>query len=211
MPEVFFSERWLASFYRATDSVAAMSYLATRQITHRVIELLDLRYDSSLNAVGFPIRNFSGVLCGMRARIIAPAPEQPRYHVYRTSDGRHNQFAFLGESMLDFDKPIVMTESVFDLASVLRVYPNVCAPMSAAVSRGRLKRLNRVVELVTLFDADSAGDRARKTVRAALSDAYITDVFPTDGCKDAGEMSVVQLVALLKRYVDVTDQEVKTL
>ena len=200
-PYVTFPEMWLATFVEALRVPRARQYLHGRGLSDSVIRKLDLRYDTERDAVCFPIRDFDGVLCGLRARRLAPTDDMPRYHIYKTGTGKHNRMVWYGESWLNFDKPIVMCESVFDAASVYRVYRNVCAPMTAGFTEERAKRMRRAVDIITLFDADKAGDKARQRIRQYLPSAHIVNVYPTEGRKDAGELSVGELRELLGSLV----------
>lgn len=196
-PYVTFPELWLATFMHAMQSPRAHTYLNHRGLPDRVIEQLDLRYDTEKDTICFPIRDFDSTLCGLRGRRIAPTGDQPRYHVYKSALRSHNSSVWYGESWINFDKPVVMCESVFDAASICRVYANVCAPMSAGFSEDRARRMRQAVEIVTLFDADKAGDKARSRVSMYLSSAFITHLFPPEGRKDPGEMTESELRELL--------------
>jgi hypothetical protein len=206
-PYVTYPELWLATFHHAIASPRAATYLRHRGLSDSVITALDLRYDTERDAVCFPVRDFAGDLCGLRARRIAPTDDQPRYHIYKTGTGQHNRLVWYGESWLNFDKPVVMCESVFDAASVFRVYENVCAPMTAGFTEDRAKRMRQAVEIVTLFDSDKAGDGARKRVNKFLSAAQVTHVFPPEGKKDAGEMTVTELRELLSSLLKLKQEQ----
>jgi DNA primase len=198
---VTYPELWLATFMQATHSPRAMKYLRKRDVPDSVITRLDLRYDTEIDAICFPVRDFNHDLCGLRARRLKPTDDEPRYHIYKTGTGQHNKLVWYGEDWLNFDKPVLMCESVFDVASVLRVYENVCAPMTAGFTEGRAKRMRQAIEIITLFDADTAGDKARDRVNKFLSAARITHAHPPEGKKDAGEMTVEELRELLSSLV----------
>jgi len=198
---VTFPEIWLATFMPATKSPRAMRYLKSRKLTEDVVQALDLRYDSDKDAICFPIRDFEGTLCGLRGRRLEPKNDAPRYHMYGNQHNKRNTQVWYGEAWVDFDQPVVLCESVFDLASIYRVYPNVCAPLSVAFKEQRAKRMDRAAVLVTLFDADKAGDRARAKISAYLPRARVVHLYPPEGCKDPGDMSRAQLRELLRPCV----------
>lgn len=199
-PYVTFPELWLATFMSALQSPRAMKYLYKRRLSDELIERLDLRYDTSLDTVCFPIRDFHGTLCGLRGRRIAPSGEQPRYHMYGNHDKQRNNSVWYGEAWLDFDQPLLIVESVFDLASVLPLYDNVCAPLSVSFSEAKAKRLKQAVEIVTLFDADKGGDKARSRIGAYLPAARLTHVIPPDGT-DPGDLTEIELRGLLTGWL----------
>ena len=96
---------------------------------------------------------------------------------------------------------IMFAAAVFDVASAFRVYRNVCAPMTAGFSEARARRLRSAIEIVTLFDADKAGDRARQRASQRFPHARVRHLFPPDGKKDAGEMTRAELRALLSDHL----------
>lgn len=129
-----------------------------------------------------------------------PTDDQPRYHNYRSSQGKYSVYVWYGESWVSFDKPIIMCESLFDTASLLRVYSNVVAPMTTGVNEGRWKRMSPATEVVLFFDGDKAGDKARADAKRYLKGAIIEDVYPPEG-SDPGDMSEQELRTLLKYHV----------
>lgn len=199
-------EPWLATFMPAAQSPRAMRYLKSRDVPDSVITFLDLRYDTEKDAVCFPIRDAEGVLCALRGRRLRPKGDAPKYHVYGDAKGRRNTAVWYGEAWLDFDKPVLMVESVFDVASALRVYRNVCAPMTAGFSERRAARLKQAIEVVTVFDADPAGDKARARASQRLPGARVTHLYPPAGHKDVGDMSVADLRELLSGKLRLTKE-----
>lgn len=194
-------ELWLATFMPAMKSPRARKYLHKRGLDQDVIEALDLRYDTDKDTICFPIRDFDGVLCGLRGRRLAPTDDQPRYHLYGDHEGRRNTQVWYGEAWLDFDQPLVIAESVFDAASVFRVYRNVCAPMSVSFSEARTKRLKGATEIITLFDNDKAGTKARQRMDKYLPKTPMRHLYLPEGVKDPGECTVEELIELLRGNV----------
>jgi Toprim-like len=192
-PYITFPEPWLATFTHAVDSPRAMKYLTRkRRLPVSVIRALDIRYDTERDTVCFPIRDFDGVLCGLRGRYIAPTDDQPRYHMYANAKGLRNNMVWYGESWLEFDKPVVLCESVFDLASIYRVYSNVGAPLSASFREEKARRLKQAIEIVTMFDADKAGDKARQRVDKYFRSARVEHLYLPEGT-DPGEATTALL------------------
>lgn len=198
---VVFPERWLETFMPALQSPRASRYLSKRGLSQEIVQALDLRYDTELNAVCFPIRDFDKRLCGLRGRRIAPADDEPRYHMYGNHKGQRNTLVWYGESWIDFDQPLVLVESVFDLASVYRVYRNVAAPLSVSFSEPRAKRLKQATEIITLFDSDKAGDKARERISKYLPRTRCRHVHLPEGVKDPGELNVDDIRTLLQGLV----------
>lgn len=187
-------EEFLSQFDPVIKHDAAIAYLATRQINARVIKDLDLRYDSFRRAVCFPFRDSDGVLAGMHGRHISPdAPY--KYHAYKHDD-TYNGHVWSGLDDIDVSKPLVIVESVFDLASVKRAYSNVICSRSASVTLDLMLTLPDCPYIITFYDNDKAGDSARKFIETNTSLSVI-HIYPPDGKKDPGEMSLKEISSTL--------------
>lgn len=189
-PEYVFPEDWLAQFQKAWPVQMAREYLQSRSVSQEIAELLDVRWDKSRRTVCFPIRNGSGELVSLRGRYTDPKFAGPPYHVYTLVDDSPHQ-SWMGEHLIDYDRPVLMVESVFDVASVLRVYRNVVAPLSVGINKQRMKRMSKCTDVVTLFDQGAGGDKARQIVQWNLGSAFIVHVLPSK--KDPGEMTELEL------------------
>ena len=185
---------WLDSFRTAWQVPYAREYLEFRMVSLEIATKLDIRWDRSLKTVCFPVRNRQGELVSMRGRFISPSESQPPYHVYPFM-GQTGGQAWLGEHTVDFSKPVLMVESVFDMTSALRVYDNVISPMTVGINSARMKRVSAASEVVTLFDRGTGGDKARAIVQKHLGSALVIHRMPIG--KDPGEMSVDQLNEVL--------------
>lgn len=193
-PEYVIPEWWLDTFPMAWPVPYAREYLESRCVDEQIAAKCDVRWDRSGRLVCFPVRNAEGDLVSMRGRRTAPLPGQPTYHVYPYM-GQQNGQAWLGEHLVDYSKPVLMPESVFDYTSCLRVYDNCVSPMSVGINAERMKRMSKCAEVVTLFDQGKGGDKARAIVKKSLGSAFVVHLVPTE--KDAGAMSVESLVKLL--------------
>jgi hypothetical protein len=199
-PHVF-PEWWLESFSHAWGVTEARSYLQGRNVSQETAEALDLRWDSTQRRVCFPVRDFQGRLRGLHGRAV-DAANPLKYRMY-TYQKQNNPLVWLGEHWIDFDRPVVVVESVFDLAAVHPLYPNVTSPLTAGLSLEKIQRMGDVMEQVTLFDGDKAGQRARKKYRESLADCLIAHAELPEGVKDPGEATVSQLVEALAPFVPV--------
>ena len=74
--------------------------------------MLDLRYDPIERRVCFPIRDFTGALVGLHGRAI-DKDTTLKYRMY-TVYKQKNPMIWYGEHWVDFDKPVLLVESVFD-------------------------------------------------------------------------------------------------
>jgi DNA primase len=198
-----FAESWLDSFMWASNSPKAMEYLHDRNVTKDTANYWELRWDSKREAVGFPVRDFGGACVGLRGRHIAPkidpttGEEQPRYHIYKGNAGHYNRLPWFGEHRVEFTRPVLIVESVFDLISTWRVYRNVVAPMTSGMSVAKVERMKEAVEIYTLLDLGKGGDVARDKISKVLNrdGRFIKHLYPSE--KDPGEMSIKQLQDVL--------------
>ena len=199
--DVIFSEIWWESFTPALNAPRAYEYLRSRGLPDDVIHKLDIRFDQGKDAVVFPIRNAANRLAQVRGRFIAPKEGAPRYHVYKTGEQDFTRKIWMGEAWADADEPVVMVESVFDLASVFRVYKNLLAPLSVGISKDLAYRVSEFSEIFTLFDNGKGGDKARNKIDQYFPDASVTHLWPSDGCDDPGDMSQTQLHEVLPDHL----------
>lgn len=197
-PEYPIPEWWLHGFKEAWEIPMAREYLEKRQVSHEISKELDIRWDRSMRTVCFPVRNGDGELVSMRGRRVEVIEGQPPYHVYPYMDHTNGQ-AWLGEHVVDYGKTVLMVESVFDLASVLRVYKNVVAPMSVGINEARIKRMSKCSDVITLFDQGVGGSKARGIVSKYLKTSLIHHLIPD--AKDPGEMTELQLREQLGAYL----------
>ena len=193
-----FPEAWLHSFPPAWAHAGARAYLQGRSVPEALCEALDLRADVKQGRVCFPVRSFDGALRGLHGRAMLPATE-PRYRMY-THGGDNNPLVWLGEHWVDLDRPILVVEGPFDLASVLRVYRNAVSPLFANPSVIKMKRMQDALEWITLLDNGSGGDAGRRRMSAVLDKHLVTHLLPTAG-KDPGDMLVGELVQLLQPHL----------
>ncbi len=195
-----FPEKWLERFSVAYHEGQVHAYLEERGMPYEIAEALDLRYMHSEDRVCFPIRNWNMELVGLHGRAVLDAV-QPRYRMI-TYKGRKNPIAWLGESWIDTTKPVVLAESVFDLARVYQVYRNVACPLTSSMSTRKVERIDRLDSVVTMFDPDEAGNSARRKVRGILSRNSVVSHVELFDDRDPGEMSVYEVAEVLAPLVD---------
>ncbi len=198
-----FPESFLEAFERAyfTDEAGTEHlhpYLVGRDVPYRVAEALDLRYDGYRERLCFPVRDPEGQLRGMQGRAIDGS--EPRYLHYRYQ-GEMNRAFWLGENHVDWQRPIVVVEGPFDYARVFELTPQVVCSMGAITSntgqhKVKLDRLRLArPTLVTLFDDDAAGEKARDTF-ASVFGRHVLHLLPY-GASDPGSMHKGVLKAML--------------
>lgn len=199
-PEYEIPEWWLDGFQIAWDVPMSREYLEQRQVTHDIAQDFDIRWDRSMRTVCFPVRNRHGDLVSLRGRRVHPQPGEPKYHVYPYMDKVNGQ-CWLGEHTVNYDKPVLMVESVFDSTSCARVYKNIVCPMSVGINEARIKRMGKCSDVITLFDQGVGGDKARSIVQHHLKTALIKHLIPPK--KDPGDMTQEELGLLLSPYLKI--------
>jgi DNA primase len=194
---------FLASFMPIKKSKIARDYVLARDVPPKLAMELKLVFDTSESRVCFPLFDFDGHLVGLRGRALDPA-NKLRYKAYKYY-GSYNMHVWLGEDSIDLDEPVILTESVFDYASIKRVYPNVLASLTSGISVAQFKRITGVSEIITLYDYDKGGDSARDRIDKYMSEYPIQHILPPEKGMDAGDMTIPELIEALGGIVDVED------
>ena len=191
---------WLQTFPQVDNVPWAVEYLTERRVLADMRAWLELRADTSQRRICFPIRDFKHRLVGFHGRCILDNVV-PRYRMY-TQAGKNNPQVWLGEGWVDTERPILVVEGPFDLASCLRVYNNVVSPLFATPNPQKIRRMGDALEWVTLFDRGGGGDSGRTRVSEVLGKEYIvTHLKPPEHRKDPGEMTVPELRELLAEHL----------
>ncbi len=160
---------------------AVHPYLAGRGMPFEIAEKLNMRYDPHRLRVLFPVLDWRGRLRGLHGRAVClpcggdPWESKLPYKMY-SYENQTNAHIWLGEQWADADTPLVVAESVFDLARVLEIYPNVVSPLTATLSAVKIARLRKASRVITIFDSDKAGDRARLKLRQGLTTTDVRHV-----------------------------------
>lgn len=197
---IVWPEMCLEPYMRTADIPGGHPYLTqNRQMPLTVQAGLDMRWDPHDARVCFPIRNFEGDLVGLHGRAVYPNPKIP-YLMYPPT----NAVCWYGEAWVDDESPVVVAESVFDLARVAQVYRNVISPLSAGMGVHKIARIDFLGELVLLFDSDKAGQRAREKLKECLPQTIIRDAYVPHG-KDPSDLSAYEVAALLEPFVTLDD------
>ena len=194
-----FPEAWLDAFPRAWHGRRSHPYLASRGVPGAVAEALDLRIDPDEGRACFPVRDWDGRLVGLHGRAWDP-DAVPRYRMY-TYLGQKSPLAWLGEDWIDPSRPVVVVESVFDLASVYRTYRNVACPLTASVDRRKARRVECLQHVVLMMDGDEAGSRASRYLASVLGSGSVVESVEVPEGRDPGSMSVAEVSAVLAPLV----------
>lgn len=195
--EHYFPEWWLDSFPRWDEVPFAVDYLASRKVPASLANELNLRADTKEKRVCFPVRDFKGFLRGLHGRAIEKGVD-PRYRMY-TQAQRNNPHIWLGEEWVDLNKPIVVVEGPFDLASVYRVYRNVVSPLFVNPSFDKLMRMADALEWITFYDRGKGGEAGRAKVEKIMgSDHIVHHLEPPAGRKDPGDCTTEEIANLLQ-------------
>lgn len=197
-----FPEDWLDSFPLAVNNGNALAYLAGREggpVPASMSGMLQLRWDAFERRVAFPIRGEDKRLYGLHGRNIDPGKE-PRYHAYGYKK-RRNPHVWLGSDTVDWNRPVLIAESVFDYARAKQVYRNTISGLHGDLSSEQLEGLTAAFELVTLLDPDKTGDIGRKKIRKWAGKKRIVEHVMLTEHNDAGAVPVDDLAAILEPYL----------
>jgi DNA primase len=197
--QVPFPEEWLATFQPIEKFEVALDYCHGRGLSLELLKALDVRYDPIQKRVCFPYRDRTGKLMGVQGRSL-DVNTTLRYYQYGYHDHR-NAHVWMGEDKVDLDKPVVMLEGPFDLASVYRVYTNVVASFTSGLSFRKLDRLKDVEEIITFYDYGKGGNAAREKIRKHYKKARVVDIVPTEQEDDAGNLTEEVIAAYLSNHV----------
>jgi hypothetical protein len=174
-------------------------YLVKRGVPEAVAKIMDFRYDMSKQRLGVPVRDWDGRLMGFHGRDTTGVSAIP-YLAY--TKPKYNRPVWLGEHWLDVTKPVLVVESVFDLARALQVYRNSCCPLMASINKAKATRLSEALQIAEMLDPDQAGRAGAKKLKMHLPDTqFISPGLPA-GYKDVGEMEPLVLAARLQPYLD---------
>jgi hypothetical protein len=197
---VVFPESYMDKFEDAYTETEVHPYLAGRAIDCKTARMLDLKWDPKDQRVCFPVRDFHGRLCGVHGRSVVGADLV--YRVYRWKE-HANSNVWLGEHWLDFDRSVVIVESVFDLAAVWPIWSNIITPRMAGFPEDALKRLDGVTHVVTLGDNDKAGDMFRARL-SAMKGAHVdhASIHPFKDPGKAGEENPELIRERLAQFLD---------
>jgi len=177
IPYVPFSETWLSSFPSVIGYPKALEYLKTRSISLDVAMALDLRFDASKNLICFPMRDYkTQAITGLRGRnIIHNAGTTPKlrdnilsrnkHFWYLNGDAGKSKDPWLNEHSVDFSKPIIVVEGIFDLLKVAEVYPNVIAACTKTACGSKIARIRHAHSLIWLTDNGSAENNRKDIMK----------------------------------------------
>lgn len=190
-----FPEWWLDSFVPAWDNHISKSYLKERGVERDTAKFLDIRWDGINQRVGFPFRDSAGNLRGMQGRTTIDI--EPRYFQY-DYEGVRNMDTWFGEHWIDWDCPIIMVESVFDVAAVRPLYANVMAPMLTKLNPKKIKRVLDAESVLIMFDGDEAGRVSARSLEQELTYRSIqVEVIDLPKGTDPGSLVKWQLETIL--------------
>jgi hypothetical protein len=171
-------------------------YLIKRQLNFEISEKLDFRLDKRFNRLCIPIYSHEHSLIGFHGRQYCET-SLPSWFAY-SYNGIYNKNLWLGEHWVNYNKPVIIAESVFDLAKVLYVYNNVISPLSASFGKEKCDIIKPAYEIITAFDNDSAGDKARINIEKWMYGRRIKHAIPYT---DFGDMDKEQIGEILDRYI----------
>lgn len=183
---------WPESFLKDFPTAYDHWYVAKRGVPYELAKALDIRFDPYSNRIAFPIRDFSGRLMGFHGRSLDDSSNL-RYFSYGYMGGRNPQI-MIGENLVDASKPVVVTEGMFDLTAIMKVYPNVLALKSCSIQKGMLKRLEEFPSIITAFDTGVGGQTGRHTINLSFDHSRpVVHMIPKTQYGDYGATPVSEI------------------
>lgn len=184
------------------QSEQAQRYLVSRKITKNTSLYFQLGYDPGHQALMVPMHTPDGEPLGFIGRSIVGRrfANSKRLPKSKTLWNIHRAKA-AGDT-------VIVVESSIDAMRVHQAgYPNVVATLGGYVSAHHQQQLNRYFShIIIMTDFDRAGRKlghsiAEKLANKRVSWAAGTDRVYPEGCKDAGEMTDIQIRRCLSRPV----------
>ena len=179
--------------FNKTLSQSAKTYLSERLVTEAEAEEFMLMDDVEKRRIVIPTFNRAGQLALLSGRSYDNS--KLKYYFYKSEGTPHNSAVLYNENNANFDKPIVLVESYFDLYRVRAAtgYKNIVAAINAYVSAPQQSLLKMAPHITTLFDSGQAGDNARwQIIKMGVP---CTQLHPPPG-GDGGSMSHDQIIQL---------------
>lgn len=196
-------EEFLKQFSPVISSYDALKYLQNRGLDASTIKALGIVFDKRQRRVCFPYRDNNGILAGVVGRAI-DSDNPLRYRAYKYNDTT-NPHIWINQNNVDPNKPLVIVESVFDMASVHRVYQNVICSRCATIPESMLHSLPEATAFITVYDNDAAGDCAREWFKKKVPSYKLIQLKPSNGKKDPGEMTLHEIKDMFKTLLFITN------
>lgn len=185
----FPDDDWLGSFpIVAAQHTPAVEYLNARGINSRLVKQFGIRFDGARYRVCFPLYDRAQRFRGLIGRTLIPDPEGLRYFYYPYKGNAPRGFTWFNENNLDFSKPVVVVEGVFDALKVWQTYKNVTAALSISFRHPGLGWHTGVGRWVSMFDVGKGGQLARGRLQdLAAPGAKVWHLPPPPGRDDPGD------------------------
>lgn len=167
-------------------------YMYKRGLTDDIIEIFDIGYDASIQAITFPIKDISGNCLFIAYRSVntkyfhyPEGVEKPLYGLYEVYQ------------LLDFPKEIIVCESMLDALSFWTVGKYAVA-LNGLGNELQFKQLRELPcrKIILATDSDEAGMKARKRIRKNVTNKIITEYIFPKGRKDANDCTKEELMNL---------------
>jgi len=190
-----FPKFWLESFPKMPNH----PYLKERGIPEALAKEMGVRFDFQKQRICFPYWDFEGRCAGMQGRDVTGQSDL-RYLSY-LYEGRQNRQIWMGEHLVNFDEPIILTEGPVDYASIRRRSGNVLASLTSALGENKLKRLEPAFCIYTAYDFGTGGDKARATIEQRFPDKLVIHMIPNENPGDFGGMTEDQVQEMLDKHL----------
>ena len=167
-------------------------YMYKRGLTDEVIEIFDIGYDKDTRCITFPVRDKQG-----RTLFVARRSVDIKYFNYPQSSQKPLYGLYELYQQEKFPSDVIICESMLDALSFWTVGKYAVA-LNGTGSALQFKQLRDLPcrKLILCTDMDSAGLKARGTIRKNVKNKLITEYILPNGRKDANECDKEELLDL---------------
>ena len=172
-------------------------YMYKRGLTDEVIEMFDIGYDATTDAITFPIKDISGNCLFVARRSVKTkffnypeGVEKPLYGLYELYQWCNND--------IPLEESIIVCESMLDALSFWTIN-KLAVALNGVESELQIKQLKELPcrKIILATDSDEKGMLARQRIRKKISDRkLITEYIFPKGRKDANECTKEELMNL---------------
>lgn len=177
--------------YDNQNDLLSISTLINRGLSHETLSHFEVGYSKVKERVVIPVRDQGYKLVGFIGRAIRD-DQEPRY-LYNKGFKRAD-IVFNIQNSKNYDSCIIVEGSIDAMMVHQAGYPNVISTLGAQISPNQIKIIKKCFDKIIIFsDQDDAGKAMQGDIINACCGKEIFTVDNKTGCKDPGEMSVLQI------------------
>lgn len=182
--------------YENEGDVEKIQYFINRGLDISTMKYFEIGFSDVKNRIVIPVRDQHYKLVGYIGRAIEK-DQEPKY-LY--NKGFHRADVLFNIQNAKTYSECIITEGSFDAMKIHQAgYPNVISTLGAQVSKNQISIIKKCFDSITIFsDSDDAGNAMRDDIIKFCGGKEIFSVENLTGCKDAGEMTIQQIIETLQ-------------